>query len=267
MQRSKPERASAVDGHASLEDVFASRNFGKPLSDGGSLRVCLCNGRCIWSASRRNRQESFHCHGQRRGRRAFARRRGREHGDRQGAHAERGERGGARANEPRLLEPRIRRVWNGQRRRQQWQRVRHRATGRAIDTDDLVAGWRSRVDDARAARPPPWPTSPREQQQHWHQRLGGTERVGGQSTGHHDDGATGPHDHDHGTAHDHHDDHHPRPSKREAPPGTAIAGRGQAGVAAGRATATASPTVTSSRPAPDLTRPDPARPDRARDLT
>jgi hypothetical protein len=37
MQRSKPERASAVDGHASLEDVFASRNFGKPLSDGGSF--------------------------------------------------------------------------------------------------------------------------------------------------------------------------------------------------------------------------------------
>ena len=33
MQRSKPERASAVDVSASLEDVFASRSFGKPIPD------------------------------------------------------------------------------------------------------------------------------------------------------------------------------------------------------------------------------------------
>jgi len=33
MQRSKPERAAAVDVSATLEDVFASRNFGKPIPD------------------------------------------------------------------------------------------------------------------------------------------------------------------------------------------------------------------------------------------
>src|SRR5580698_124593 len=33
MQRSKPERASDVNVQATLEDVFASRNFGKQLPD------------------------------------------------------------------------------------------------------------------------------------------------------------------------------------------------------------------------------------------
>ncbi len=33
MQRSKPDRAQDVDAQTTLEDVFASRNFGKQLPD------------------------------------------------------------------------------------------------------------------------------------------------------------------------------------------------------------------------------------------
>ena len=95
MQRSKPDRAPDVDAQTTLEDVFASRTFGKQLPDPLGLRPGSAMARCRGSESSRDRQESFRCHRQRRCRRALARRRGREHRDGQGADAQRGATSGA----------------------------------------------------------------------------------------------------------------------------------------------------------------------------
>ena len=149
MQRSKPERASAVDvlpawRTSSHRGISASRSrmrwvVGSDIRYGG----CVLGPRAAG-----HRQESIHCHGQRGRRRAVAGCRRREHGDGEGAdHAQRGERRSARTVEPRLLEPRVGRV--GKRAPTGTAAVaRPRRGRRIVDADDLVARRRARVDHA-----------------------------------------------------------------------------------------------------------------------
>ena len=117
MQRSKPDRAPDMDPQTTLEDVFASRNFGKQLPDPlglvpgsamadaiGPRAAGIVRNRFVATVSVAAAVLSL----------AVV---GREHGDRQSAHAERGKIGAPRAVDPRLLQPRPERLRHSQQQR------------------------------------------------------------------------------------------------------------------------------------------------------